>query len=355
MLLLAVVVVWLGYPSDGAFTRRRIGEQQRMTPNTLDDQLTKYLTDVHSIEQQALAQMKAAPSLAQDPALSAAFAEHLTETEEHERLVRELLEARGAHPAAVKDLVGALTGKGFVAFAASQPDTPGKLVVHAFSYEHMELAAYQLIALLARRLDDQGTVAVARRIEAQEREMGQRLEGLFGQAVEAALRALDPDDLGNQLDKYLADAHAIEEQAIQLLKKAPALAGDAELASAYEDHLAETGGHRRAIESRLAARGAKPSKLKDAALRLGALNWGAFFAAQPDTPAKLAAFAYAFEHLEIGGYELLRRTAERARDPETATLAERILTEERAAAGRIQSLFERALEASLSEQRVSAR
>jgi len=32
-----------------------------MTPSTLDDQLTKYLTDAHSIEQQALAQLKTAP------------------------------------------------------------------------------------------------------------------------------------------------------------------------------------------------------------------------------------------------------------------------------------------------------
>lgn len=34
-------------------------------------------------------------------------------------------------------------------------------------------------------------------------------------------------------------------------------------------------------------------------------------AAQPDTPPKLAGFAYALEHLEIGSYELLRRVAER--------------------------------------------
>lgn len=32
-----------------------------MTPENLQEQLIKYLTDVHSIEQQALAQMKTAP------------------------------------------------------------------------------------------------------------------------------------------------------------------------------------------------------------------------------------------------------------------------------------------------------
>ena len=90
-------------------------------------------------------------------------------------------------------------------------------------------------------------------------------------------------------------------------------------------------------------------------MRLGALNWGMFFQAQPDTPAKLAAFAFAFEHLEIGGYELLRRVATRARDTETDQVASRILAEEYAAAERIRSLLDQALDASLHEQGVGAR
>jgi ferritin-like metal-binding protein YciE len=239
--------------------------------------------------------------------------------------------------------------------AASQPNTPGKLVVHGYSYEHMEEAAYQLLPLLAERVADVETLEVARRIELQEEAMAGRLESLFDQAVEASLQATQPHDLEEQLDKYLADAHAIEEQAIQLLSKSPKLAGDAELAAAYAEHLEETEEHRRMLEARLEARGAKPSKLKDAALRVGALNWGAFFAAQPDTPAKLCAFAYAFEHLEIGGYELPRRVAGRARDTDTIQLAERILAQERAAAEKLQPLFAQALDASLREQRLPAR
>lgn len=79
-----------------------------MTPETLEDQLSKYLTDVHSIEQQALAQMKSAPKLAGRAAIADAFARHLPETEEQERLVRQRLQARGASPATVKDVVGTL-------------------------------------------------------------------------------------------------------------------------------------------------------------------------------------------------------------------------------------------------------
>ena len=43
-------------------------------------QLTKYLTDVHSIEEQAIAQLELAPRIAGDPGLKEAFRLHLEET-----------------------------------------------------------------------------------------------------------------------------------------------------------------------------------------------------------------------------------------------------------------------------------
>jgi ferritin-like metal-binding protein YciE len=104
----------------------------------------------------------------------------------------------------------------------------------------------------------------------------------------------------------------------------------------------------------LRARGGSPSAIKDAALRLGALNLGTFLKAQTDTPAKLAAFAYAFEHLEIAAYELLKRVANRTDDEETVSVADEILFDERAAAARVHSLFDQALEASLQEAGVRA-
>jgi ferritin-like metal-binding protein YciE len=63
-------------------------------PRDIDEQLTKYLTDAHSIEVQALAQLRTAPDLAGAPELVEAFRSHLVETDEHERTTRELLERR---------------------------------------------------------------------------------------------------------------------------------------------------------------------------------------------------------------------------------------------------------------------
>jgi ferritin-like metal-binding protein YciE len=87
-------------------------------------------------------------------------------------------------------------------------------------------------------------------------------------------------------------------------------------------------------------------------MRTGALNLGGFFKAQPDTPVKLAGFAYAFEALEAGAYELLARTARRAGDQQTVALAERIVGDENAAAEQIAGTWDAAVDAALEKQLV---
>jgi ferritin-like metal-binding protein YciE len=322
-------------------------------PDDIHDQLIKHLTDVHSIEEQALTQMRRAPEIAGDSELAAVFERHLVETERQESLVRQRLEAHGAAPSALKDVAGKAGGIGMLLFARFNPDTPGKLVNHAFSYEHMEVAAYELLARVAERAGDQETVAMAREIAAEERAMASRLESNFDRAVAASLRDQDPDDLDDQLNSYLADAHAIEEQSIALLEGGQKIVEEARVASLFEEHLAETRAHERRIRSRLGERGSSPSRIKDIGMRLGGFNLGAFFGAQPDTPAKLTGFAYAFEHLEIAGYEQLKRVAQRAGDEQTAALAASLAEEERATAARIAGLWDPAVEEALAHQGVS--
>jgi len=315
----------------------------------LNEQLVKYLTDVHSIEEQALTQMRRAPEIAGDSEIAEAFRQHCHETERQEERVRALLEAAGESPSTIKDVAGKAGGVGMLLFAKLQPDTPGKLVAHAYSYEHMEVAAYELLRRVAERAGSSDTAIAAQEICDEERRMAGRLESLFDRAADASLREVAPDDLTEQLRKYLADAHAIEMQSAQMLERAPEITEPEGLARLYEEHLEETHGHEERIRNRLEAIGGTTSLLKDAGMRLGALNWGAFFQAQPDTPAKLAGFAYAFEHLEIGGYEQLKRVAERADDPETAGTVERILGEERLAARKLATRWDEAVEASLTQ------
>lgn len=315
-----------------------------------NDLLVSYLTDVHSIEVQALEQMKRAPDLAGSPDLAAIFREHCDETAEHERLVREALKARDAEPSTLKDVAGRAGGWGMVLFAKLNPDTPGKLAMHAYSYEHMELAAYELLGRIARRLGDEDAVALAARIGAEERAMADRVGARWDAAVDASLREKDADDLRDEVVKYLRDAHALEGQALQLLEAGPKIAGDDALKRVFAEHLEETKDQQKRIDARLDALDAKPSRFQAGALRLGALNLGGFFKAQPDTPAKLAGFAYAFEALECGAYELLTRTAQRAGDTETAQLGQSILAQEQAAAEKVAGTWDAAVDSALAAQ-----
>ena len=313
----------------------------------IHEQLTKYITDAHSIEVQALAQLDSAPEAAQEPGFEHALRGHQAETKRHEVLTRQLLEERHASPSRLKDMVMKLGGKGFLAFARVQPDTPGKLLAHSLSYEALENAAYELLARTADRAGEANVSTIAREIGSDERAMMQRLQQCYDPVVEVSLREVGRDEISEQLRKYLADAHAIEQQAIMMLEKAPELSGDSPLNHLYEEHLVETREHAELVKERMDALGGDPSSIKDAAMRLGALNWGAFFAGHPDTAGKLAAFTYAFEHLEIGGYEQLKRVAVRAGDEATAAMAERILDQERTAARRIEGMFDAAVTAAL--------
>jgi ferritin-like metal-binding protein YciE len=316
-----------------------------MSASSLEDQITKYLTDAHSIEEQALVQMEQAPRMAGDPELAKIFKEHLAETREHEQAVRAELTRRGAEPSTVKDVAGKLGGWGMVLFARLNPDTPGKLAVHGYSYEHMELAAYELLKRMAQRAGDQHVVELCERLGGQERAMADRVAERWDRAVDASLKQKGAGDLGEEVVKYLRDAHAIEGQAIALLETGPKIAGFDALKHVFEQHLPETREQQRMIDERLSELGSGPARFQAGALRMGALNLGTFFKLQPDTPVKLAGFAYAFEALEAGGYELLARTADRAGDTQTAELARRILAQERAAAEKVAGTWDAAVDA----------
>jgi ferritin-like metal-binding protein YciE len=143
---------------------------------------------------------------------------------------------------------------------------------------------------------------------------------------------------------HLRDAHAMEEKSLQTLRAAVAVAGDPQLESLYQGHYIETQRHLELLKERLETYDSSRSLLKDLGGRLAAVGVGAGLIAQPDTPAKLLAVAYGFEHFEIASYELLKRVAERAGDHGAVEMAERILVNERQAAEKLAASYDLALE-----------
>src|SRR5260370_427339 len=95
---------------------------------TPQEQLVHFLSDMYSVEQQALAQMVSAPDLAGDVSIAGDFRQHRVETDQQAALLAERLESHGEAPSAIKGAIMKLGGKGFLLFAALMPETPGRLV-----------------------------------------------------------------------------------------------------------------------------------------------------------------------------------------------------------------------------------
>jgi nucleoside-diphosphate-sugar epimerase/ferritin-like metal-binding protein YciE len=307
--------------------RTGFADDARLSPAKA--KLIDQLADAHAIERQALTQMERAQRILSDGALCEIFAAHGIETREQERRVRERLEAYGAGP--LDQAAPGAGGIGMDVFAASRPETPAKLVAHAFSYEHMEIATYELLRKTAEQAGDGATAAMARQIAEDAQRTAERLEASFDLTVDASLNGGGKEDLAAQLNRCLADVHAIEKQGLQLLEMAPKVVENKDLERFFATHLRASEEHEQLLRERIEVRRARPAKAREAVLQLSGMQVSAFFAAQPHTTEKLVGFVSAFEHLEIAAYELLGRVARRAGDNKVTSVAERILAEERAA------------------------
>lgn len=156
--------------------------------DTINDQLVSYLKDAHALEQMSLQMTQAAGKATDDPRLRELFEHHHEETEQHERLIRERLEAHGESPSKVKDLGGRFAAMGKGAGAMVPPDTPGRLARDGYVQEHTEVAAYELLCRVADRAGDSETAAVGRRILENERETAEKIAANWDHATDLSLR-----------------------------------------------------------------------------------------------------------------------------------------------------------------------
>lgn len=146
-----------------------------------------------------------------------------------------------------------------------------------------------------------------------------------GEAVMAVSR--------ENLTAWLRDAHAMENQAIEILEKqANRLEHYPELRAKVRTHLEES--HRQAerVERCLHQLGTDTSSLKTAAGKLigTAQQLSGLFAS--DEVLKSGIADYAFEHYEIASYKMLIATASEAGEPEVQRILEENLREEEAMA-----------------------
>jgi ferritin-like metal-binding protein YciE len=146
--------------------------------------------------------------------------------------------------------------------------------------------------------------------------------------------------IDEELNQWLRDAHAMEEQAEKMLQaQASRIKNYPEVAAGVERHLAETRRQRERLEQCLSRRGASTSGLKDMAAKVTAMMQGVGGSMASDEIVKGVMASYTFEHFEISAYRALIAAAEAAGDAETARVCAEICREEEAMAAELSGLL----------------
>lgn len=157
------------------------------TTNTLQRKLADWVEDAHAMEQRmrreldvmvaALEQESRWPAV-QDVGgddLLQDFKRHREETDRHERRLRERLDALGRTPSPLKQAKSVIVGTTASFVESAGKDKSARHGRDAFAAEHMEIAAYELLERLARRVGDTETAEVARSNRVDEEQMAGRL------------------------------------------------------------------------------------------------------------------------------------------------------------------------------------
>jgi len=323
------------------------------------EHLLQHLRDAHAVEIQALRYLERAAQHSDDDETKTVYTEHLDQTREHEKTVKELIDAHDHTPSPLEDKTLRAGPIGLRQLADIPLNTPVNMAMSLFALEHLEIATYELLGEIARRTDDEKTAEAANRIVEQEREAAEKIAGTFDRAAEALSQ--DGRETSSEEDaddgehaavlSHLVDVHALEEQSLQMLQSAAEeLCEDEELKQLYREHLEQTREHESLVNDRIEGHDAKPSAVRD--LHHGAASTGLrdLAAGPPDTTVKLAMNLFCVEHLEVAAYECMVRIAKQAGDSETADTAERILGQEKEAAEKLEGSFGRAVEVMLDSE-----
>lgn len=324
---------------------------QSADEHSVNEHLANHLRAVHAIELHAIRQLERAAQR-RDEQLQSVYEPQLEKSRSHDAKLTELVEGQGREVTAVEDKTLHGRSIGLRQLADVALDTPVKLAMNLFAVEHLQIAAYEILAEIARATDDGDVARIAEEILEDERRAADQVQETFDRAVEALMDSESEDSSDDELlISHLRDVHALEQQSLQLLHTAiDEVSDDDQLCDSYRQHLEETEKHEELVTQRLEAHEMKPSAVRD--LHMGAAKAGLneLFDDPPDAEAKMAMNLFAVEALEIAGYELLIRIAKRSGDSETAEAARKILDEERQAAQSVQEGFARTVELMLQSE-----
>jgi len=140
-------------------------------------------------------------------------------------------------------------------------------------------------------------------------------------------------DSKTQLQTWLKDAHAMEEQAEQMLTaQAKRLEHYPKLRDRITQHIEETRSQAERLKECLESQGESTSTMKDMGGKFAAMGQAIGGSMASDEVVKGGIASYAFEHFEIANYRALIAAADQLAETHVCEVCESILNEELAMA-----------------------
>jgi ferritin-like metal-binding protein YciE len=169
-------------------------EKEESDMTAADTALNNWLRDAHAMEEQALTMLKGHESrLESYPELRARISQHIRETERQAQMVRGCLERRNTDTSGLKDAGAKLTALGQSLSGIFVSDEVMKGSLASYTFEHMEIASYRMLAEAASFVGDSETQRVCEEIMREEEAMAQWLAEHAGEVTRTYLAREETD------------------------------------------------------------------------------------------------------------------------------------------------------------------
>jgi ferritin-like metal-binding protein YciE len=145
--------------------------------NSPRDNFVHWLRDAHSMEVGTLDDLEnMARRIESYPALKTRIEQHIQETRNQERRLKDLLESMNESTSAIKQAVTKIAGNVQAVFGAAFGDEVLKNAIASYGFEHFEIGNYRALIATAEQVGEQRAISVLQQNLQEEEAMAAWLE-----------------------------------------------------------------------------------------------------------------------------------------------------------------------------------